>query len=324
MKKNFIFFALLSLISIISVAQQEAQFSHNMFNNMAINPGYAGHKEAICATTIFREQWIGFTDPQGYRGAPQTFILSIDGNINPIKGGLGLTILQDKLGFEKNLGIKAGYALQLNVGAGKLGIGAQVGFLDKSIDFSKFIYWDATDPTLLTKTIPSDMLTDYSAGAFYSIKNKLYVGLSASQLSEVQSVYPSPLASPKLKRHYYLSAGYQMPLRDPSFEFNPSCLIKSDAISTQFDFNALLWYNNRYWGGASFRHIDAIVLLFGLKPFSSGTLEDLKFGISYDITTSALGKNNISYGTFEVMLNYCFKIVVTHVPAAHGNTKKLS
>jgi len=323
MKKIITLLSLFFLINISIHAQQEAQFSHNMFNNMAINPGYAGHNEAICATSLFRQQWMGFTDPQGNKGAPQTTLLSIDGAINPIRGGLGLTVFQDKLGFEKNIGFKFGYAYQVNIGQGKLGVGAQVGFLNKSIDFTKFIYIDQGDQTLTNSGTKTDMLTDFSVGAFYSIKDKLYAGVSSSQNLQAKSSFGSGLASPQLKRHYYLTAGYQIPLNDPSFVVEPSILFKTDAASMQFDLNALLWYNNRFWGGLSYRPVDAIVVLLGLKPFSSGMAEDLKFGISYDVTTSALGANGRSNGTFEVMLNYCFKIVIPHTPSAHSNTKKL-
>ncbi len=40
-------------------AQQEAQFTHNMFNNMGVNPGLAGMRNAICATGLARQQWVG-------------------------------------------------------------------------------------------------------------------------------------------------------------------------------------------------------------------------------------------------------------------------
>jgi len=321
MKKFISFWMLLSLINIAAFSQQDAQFSHNMFNNMAINPGFAGNTEAICATAIARTQWMGFTDPQGNKGAPQTFLLAIDGNVNPIRGGLGLVIYQDQLGFEKNLGVKVGYAYQMKIGPGRLGIGAQVGFLNKTIDFSKFIYIDPVDQLLQNKSKPSDMLTDYSAGAFYSVKDKFYAGISSSQLSEAQSSFGAQLASPKLRRHYYLSAGYQIPLSNRSFELDPSILVKSDASSYQFDINALLWYNDKFWAGLSYRYVDAVVVLIGLKPLPNNN--DFKLGISYDITTSALGAKKRSNGTIEVMLNYCFKVVVPKNREGNGETKHL-
>lgn len=60
---------LLSLISIFMctgslIAQQEPQFTLNMFNHMAVNPGYAGLRDAITVTGIMRQQWIGIKDDE--------------------------------------------------------------------------------------------------------------------------------------------------------------------------------------------------------------------------------------------------------------------
>lgn len=317
MKKNitFLFFF---FVAVVAFGQQEAQFSHNMFNNMAINPGYAGSNDAICATLLARQQWVGFKDPQGNKGAPQTYLLSVDGAVNPLHGGLGMTIIQDQLGFEKNLGVKLSYAYRLAAGPGTLGIGAQVGFLNKKIDFSKFIAIDPSDPLLASTAKQGNMATDFAIGAFYKIPNKLYFGLSASQLSEADISYGSTLAAPKLARHYYVSAGYYYPLPgNPSLELDPSILIKSDFASTQFDVNALVKYNNQFWGGVSYRVTDAVVILLGMN------WKNFHFGYSYDITTSALGSNGRSSGSHEVMVGYCFKIVHEFKPESYKNPRFL-
>jgi type IX secretion system PorP/SprF family membrane protein len=317
MKKNitFLFFF---FVAVVAFGQQEAQFSHNMFNNMAINPGYAGSNDAICATLLARQQWVGFKDPQGNKGAPQTYLLSVDGAVNPLHGGLGMTIIQDQLGFEKNLGVKLSYAYRLAAGPGTLGIGATVGFLNKKIDFSKFIAIDPSDPLLASAAKEGNMATDFAIGAFYKIPNKLFFGLSASQLSQADISYGSTLAAPKLARHYYVSAGYYYPLSgNPSLELDPSILIKSDFASTQFDVNALVKYNNQFWGGVSYRATDAVVILLGMN------WKNFHFGYSYDITTSALGSNGRSSGSHEVMVGYCFKIVHEFKPESYKNPRFL-
>ena len=63
-------------------------------------------------------------------------------------------------------------------------------------------------------------------------------------------------------------------------------------------------YNNLLWGGVSYRLSDAIVPMVGIYyDLGPGTL---KFGYSYDVTTSLL--RQYSSGSHEVMLGYCFKI----------------
>ncbi|MFH0866096.1 MAG: type IX secretion system membrane protein PorP/SprF [Bacteroidota bacterium] len=322
MKKNitFLFFFFASLVVF---AQQEVQVSHNMFNNMSINPGYAGMNEAICATAIVRQQWVGFEDPDGYKGAPQTYLLSVDGKVNPLRGGLGLNIMQDQLGFEKNLNVKISYSFHLAAGPGTLGIGAQVGFMNKKIDFTKFKPIDASDPLLINGGDEGNMGTDFAFGLYYQIPSKLYFGISSSQLSQADIVYPSALATPTLARHYYITAGYYYPLPgNPSLELQPSLLIKSDLASTQFDVNTLVKYSmpvNAFLGGLSWRAQDAIVVLLGFqRSFNTGTL---KVGYAYDITTSALNKH--SSGSHEIMIGYCFKIIKEFHPESYDNVRFL-
>jgi type IX secretion system PorP/SprF family membrane protein len=163
------------------------------------------------------------------------------------------------------------------------------------------------------------MAADMAGGLFYNIPNKLYFGVSADQLFQSKIKYPSPLADPMLTRHYYVSAGYYYPLPgNPSLEIDPSVLIKSDLASTQFDINCLLKYNNNFWGGVSWRPSDAVVLMIGMNVYK-GVL----VGYSYDITTSAMGKNHRSSGSHEIMVHYCLKVMHELHPESYHNTRFL-
>lgn len=293
-------------------SQQEAQFSQNMFNHMSINPGYAGMRGDICLTGFVRQQWVGF------EGSPQTNLLSIDGKVDILRGGLGATIMNDNLGFETNIGVKLGYAYHLFAGPGRLGIGAQAGFLNKKIDFSKFEPIDPTDPLLQSSAEETTMITDVSFGAFYEVPQSFYVGISTSQLLQSDGVYQTTQAELELKRHYYITGGYTYPLpMNPSYELLPSAFIKTDFGSTQFDINALVRYNNLYWGGVSYRHTDAIVAIVG------GRYREFKFGFAYDITTSEVGQEKRSYGSLELMVGYCFAIEIERIPQSYRNVRFL-
>jgi len=97
----------------------------------------------------------------------------------------------------------------------------------------------------------------------------------------------------------------------------PSVLVKTDAASTQFDINALLKYNNQFWGGVSYRQTDAIVAMVG------ASFKDINIGYAYDITTSAMGENKRSSGSHEIMLGYCFKIEIERIPQSYRNVRFL-
>jgi len=330
MRKKLLFLLLVFLSCSAVNAQQDAQFTQNMFNQMAINPGYAGSHDAICATALFRQQWLGFTETvngQENNVAPQTMLFSLHSNVDAIRGGLGLVVYKDKLGYEDNIGVKFGYAYRMPLQGGTLGIGVMAGFLNKKIDFSQFVAIDPTDP-LLQGAQESDMVFDLSFGAYYNKPGVFYAGLSSNQLMQSESSFSSAgIASPQLKRHYYLTGGYQYQLpNNPQFELRPSLFIKSDFASTQFDVNALMYYNNQFWGGLSYRTVDAVAILLGATPFvNSGnrSLETLGIGYSYDVTTSAMGASGRSSGSHEIMVNYCFKIVIKIPPDSYRNVRFL-
>lgn len=310
--KIFTLLLLLFCANTFVFAQQEAQFSQFMFNTMAINPGYAGSNGAICLNAFARQQWLGFKDADGSNTAPQTFLFSIDAPIKFLHGGLGAVVTKDKIGFEDNTSVKLAYAYRVNIGSGFLGIGAEGVFIDKKIDFSKFKPIDPADPLLLNPSKQSNFYTDFAFGVYYNVPGKFYTGISAINLSEPEGL------NYKLKRTYYISGGYEYVLPgNPDFEIDPHVLIKTDFASAQYDVAAILKYQNKFWGGLSYRVQDAVTILIGMN------LKDFKIGYSYDLTTSKMGGSGKSSGSHELFLRYCFKIEFPKIPKSYKNTRYL-
>ena len=79
-------------------------------------------------------------------------------------------------------------------------------------------------------------------------------------------------------------------------------------IEWMLDYNINLLINNFFWIGPSFRLDKTISLLAGMDFGAvEPSLEGLKLGISYDASVAAdLNRNNS--GSFELMINYCYKI----------------
>lgn len=304
------------IISPAVFAQQEPQFSHNMFNNMGINPGYAGLRGAICATGLARQQWLGFKDAEDNRLNPETYLLNVDAPLPFLKGGLALGFMQDKLGYENNVGVKLSYAYHIKMVGGKLGIGAQAGFLDKRIDFSQLTPITDGDPVLTGSAEETHMFVDFALGGFFQSDNKSWAGLSFSQLRQASGQIGE--SNHVLKRHAYLTGGYNLSLPgNPAYELTPSVLVKTDLASVQIDINAMVTYNNRFWGGVSYRLQDAVVFLFGLN------IEQFSLGYSYDFSTSPLGRKGRSYGSHEIMLQYCFDLDLDKIREIQRNVRFL-
>ena len=104
----------------------------------------------------------------------------------------------------------------------------------------------------------------------------------------------------KIARHYYLQAGYTYEMTS-DLDLLPNLLIKSDGQTNQIDVNAVVMYQDKFWGGLSYRFQDAIAPMAGVQmPFKNGFW---KLGYSYDVTTSRLAQN--SSGSHEIMLGIC-------------------
>ncbi len=326
MKKILTIIAL-SVTSLVTFSQQDAQFSMNMFNRLSINPGYAGTNKALCGVLLYRQQWNNFP------GAPKTFLFSADyGEI--LHGGLGLTVDQDALGFDKTFKAKAGYSFHQILGPGMLGVGLDVGMIQKSLS-GNFVAPDGSTTSTgggVDAAIPwngaKNTTYDLGLGLYYTTLNdKLYVGISSlhltqSDVKKAGKTTPTYVGQPAYAwsydyveaRHYYVMAGYRLDL-NPKFALTPSVLVKSDGASTQFDINALAKWNQMVFLGVSYRMSDAVVAIVGLE------WHGIKFGYSYDVTTSTIKTQ--SNGTHEIMLGYCHKFIKPVKKHGHQNERFL-
>ncbi len=317
MHKRFLTLIIFMLIGLSLWSQQDVQFSHNMFNIMGFNPGYAGMRKSICATALFRQQWLGFQDDEDTRLHPQTNSLNVDAPIPFLRGGLSLGLVQDQLGFETNVGVNLGYAYHTTLGFGNLGVGFQIGFLDKGLDFTQLNPINGGDPTLSGDSDESAMFIDFALGAFYK-EDEWWGGLSFSRMFQSSREIGDGNAVYELKRHYYLTGGFDFSVPDyTAFTVSPSVIIKTDINSVQIDVNTLVTYNQRVWGGLSYRHQDAVVVFLGLN------FDQISVGYSYDITTSLIGRHGRSYGSHELLVQYCFDLELERLPRPHRTTRFL-
>ena len=323
MKKTFLPLFLIFNLSFLmeGIAQQDPQFSQNMFIKLPINPGYAGTNGAICATAVYRTQWVGFP------GAPRTFLFAIDAPVPKLHGGAGLTIMNDQLGNFGFMHVRGAYSFHKPIGqTGLLGIGLELGMLRGNVKYN----WLAPDGTtgVLDPSIPNaavgETTYDVGFGAYYRTE-QLFVGLSAAHLPGNAEQLQAKEFNYQAARHYYVMAGYDFFLLS-TLKLRPSVHIKSDAAVTTFDGNINLLWKDMVWAGVSYRLQDAIVPLFGFA-WSPNNKSTLKIGYSYDLGTSGLkGKaapKPYHNNTHEILVNYCIKFAPKPKTQSHINPRFL-
>ena len=100
-------------------AQQTQMFTHYMYNTLAVNPAYAGSRDALTITALHRSQWVDFT------GSPLTQTITLHSPIQDRPIGLGLALVNDKIGPVNNTGINADFAYMFRLNKkSKLALGS--------------------------------------------------------------------------------------------------------------------------------------------------------------------------------------------------------
>ena len=286
------------MLSTFLKAQQDPQFSLNMFNIYSVNPAFSGSYDQFNALAIHRSQWVGFGD-----GAPVTQHVSVEAPVYFLHGGAGVSLLNDKIGNEYTRGVNLSYAYQTKLSKkSELGVGLSIGFMDVGFEGE----WvtpsnnSGTDDPSVPATGENDIVPDLGLGLYYRMK-ELYIGYSVTHLNQATAVYGNNNDTDfEFKRHHYFTMGW---MHEVSSELvmRPSMFVKTDQVSTQIDFNINLMYADHLWGGVTYRLDDAVVLIAGYN-----INENLKFGYAYDITTSDLKSE--SSGSHEILLRYSFKM----------------
>ena len=313
-----ILFLVVFLTVLGAVRAQQAPVFTNYVNSYAvINPGYYGLSEGVNTMGIYRNQWTGFKDDvSGDVVSPRTFFVSADLPIKILRGGVGLSLMKDQIGFEDNIAVNLGYSYHLDLGTGTLGIGMAFNFNNRSVDFSKAKPLDSNDPVIPTKE-QNDMLIDFNLGLFYTVPETFYVALSSTSLLERKGKAlegkSSTSASFVGDRTFYLVAGYEYQFLNPKFVLNPSMMVLSDVASTHINVKSRLWYNYMVWFGVNYRYQESVDLLVGF------VFKGIQVSYAYDINTMKLKLP----GSHEVSLSYCFKLDLERQPRIYRSIRYL-
>lgn len=307
------------MCSSLGYTQMEPQTAFNKFNQLAINPAYAGSTDGICATAIIREELLGFDQ------APSTQFFNVHSSFKlfNLQHGAGLSLRNDEAGFTTNITANLAYAFRKELEIGILCIGTNLIFHNLTFNGSGLLAPDGSDGSqdpLVPANGDTDFATDFGLGVHYST-DKVFIGISAEQILKSKVEYPNLVSkgnSIPLDRTFYAITGYNFQLSNPLFEIKPTIFVKSNGKSTQYDFNAILAYNKRFWGGVTYRPVDALVLLFGME-----FLNGLKFGVAYEYKTSKLGSYSTIGGGFEFMLGYCFNFSIEKANRSYKSVRFL-
>jgi type IX secretion system PorP/SprF family membrane protein len=278
-----------------SYAQQDYHFTQFNFNKFAINPGYAGSREVLSMTALYRHQWTGF------EGAPRTISFSAHSPVADQRLALGLLVFSDRLGVSSQTALYFTAAYRLPLGGGVLSTGIQGGFLNYKNAVTELNPHDPGDGLLVNDI--SVFAPNVGAGVYWS-DERTFVGISVPHMVKNDLTPLGDLSDSKtafLYRHFYVMGGHVVTLSD-NVKMRPSVLFKwvsAEQIDApfDFDFNLSFLLMDKIWLGGAYRLNDS----FDLNSEYQLT-DQLMVGYSYDFTLTDLSK--VNSGSHEVMVRY--------------------
>lgn len=288
--KGLILVVFTALLSFETQAQQDPQYTQYMYNTMSVNPGYAGQRNVLSATALYRTQWVGID------GAPKTITFGIHSPLKNERIGLGLNIVSDQLGPAEETSIDANVSYTIPVdesGDLELSFGIKGGLHILDTDWSKGRFQNSD--RLFNENI--DLISPTLGAGLYLHSEKWYLGLSVPNIlnTEYYDDFQESIATERL--HYFLIGGYVFDLSDNT-KLKPAFLVKGVSgapLIADLSVNAL--FNDKFTLGLAYRWDDSVSGLVGFQ-INPG----LFLGYAYDATTTAL--NNYNSGTHEIMLRF--------------------
>lgn len=287
------FTAIMMLTSILCTAQQDAQFTQYMYNTININPAYAGSRGALSIFGLYRTQWVGLD------GAPETSSFSVNSPINNSNLGVGVSLVNDKIGptNENTLSADLSYTIQTSADF-KLSFGIKGTANLFNLDINKLNPENQGDPQF--QDLNNKFSPNVGAGVYWH-SNKAYIGLSVPNFIETNRYNDNDIAIYKDKINYYLIGGYVFDLDKYQYiKFKPAVLAKMvEGAPLQVDVSANFMFNDKFVVGLAYRWSAALSAMAGFQ-----VSDGLYIGYAYDRETTRL--NNYNSGSHEIFLRYEF------------------
>lgn len=293
LKKLLFTLVALSFFSVsISLGQQDQLFNSYTLLPMAINPAYAGSREVISISGIYRKKPL-FAN-QGIVTTTQQYF-NFDMPIAQDKIGVGFQAYNAEAIYGStsgsvlgNLGLYADVAYRITLPThGVLSLGTQVGL---------------TQIPVVSAGSPTTFKSNLGLGAYYRTDD-WYAGVSMPNIN-TEAYYAKNL---------YVSGGYLFALSDMT-KLKASTLIRRQILNNQsaiaVDYNLEAWINERFGIGFNYMNTGSEMNTKALLGILEVQLAKFRFSYTYDfegVNTANQGVTSTSnQGFHQLMLRYEF------------------
>jgi type IX secretion system PorP/SprF family membrane protein len=292
---------ILILLPVNLLGQLSPVTSQYVLNPLSINPAYAGNRDALNLALFYRRQWIGI------QGAPATMTLEADAPFMDSKLGLGFIITNDKIGVTKETHLMTNYSYKISIEKGILSFGLGAGLTTTNTSWSDLVVLDPGDESFLTNS-KVFIVPDFNFGIYYS-QEGYFASLSIPKLLTYKFNFDKNKYNTSFdfsQFNYILHSGVAIKMND-RMKLLPSLLLSYSAKEKiLFDINAYASWNDKLWGGFSYRNGRSVGALVQFAINSQ-----LKAAYTYDFELGSLGR--YTSGSHEIMIRYEFRYKIDAV-----------
>ncbi len=273
-----------------------------MYNQLTLNPAYAGSRGVGSLMALYRNQWIGF------EGSPQTKLVSFNAPLFGDKVGFGLTLSNHTIGIMNSWYAAMAYSYNIQINdETSFRIGLQGNMRSLALDFTDpaVVIRQDGDQSIMENQSINNYSGNFGAGLYLTVK-KFYVGFSVPYLYPTEIGFNNDSQLPRIAMespHYYAMIGTLIPI-GTNLHLKPSALAKYvQNAPFDLDLNLSFVYNLVLTAGVSYRlggdgTGDSVDFL-ALYQYSN-----IAFGIAYDFNLSDLSQHN--NGSFEALVRFDF------------------
>ncbi len=303
--KGKLLFIMYWIFHLIDLTAQDPSFSQFYANRLYLNPSWAGIEDGKRFFLNYRNQ---------YSNSYITYSASYDQYVEPLHGGLGVSIMNDVQGpgYLNILNLSAIYSYHIKVSRFlSVNAGLQTSFFQRKLNASKFIFEDQIDPVTgginpgsenygdFKKDFP-----DFSTG-FAAFYKNLYSGISMFHLFRpVQSINSGTDARLPRKFIFYMGGCfpvYEKRLGKEVLQLNPNLIYLQQKNLNQLNYGLELLFANRLAAGFLVRQ--NLGLSYSSLIFSAGiALDKFRFRYSFDTQLSLPSVNFTTSGAHELSL----------------------
>ncbi len=266
----------------------------NNLEKIIINPAFAGSRDALSVTALYRNHWTGFEN------GPKNYSVSMHAPLYHRRMGLGLFVENSSVGIFRKTNIMADYAYNIELSKGKLAFGLGFGATIYNIAWNDLVASQGGDILLMNAPVTA-AIPNVSLGTYYYSRN-YFIGFSVPFIfGRAMNDIPgeSHMTFDLNQNIFHLNGGYSFRMH-PHFSLKPSILLKYQPAGTaQVDCILEASLREKISLGVGYRNQNTMIAMLDVRLNPQFTM-----AYAYDFDLSPLGK--YKGGTHEVGINYLF------------------